>query len=219
MTLVARDLIQSARDEHLAFDRRRHPDGMLVRALSRYQRRLVPRLIRLNPTILTQVLEQALPLPDFDAGVTLPDHKYPAGVEVETLPQESGLRQPKFQVELIPWQARFRWHLGAFIRNNVLYLTGSERDWLGFVKLRFYYVPEVTPLTTVDDTLVLPDAAEPCLVAFLASFMAQRPVGGADVERPDVREFRTAWRETEEEFLDEMGQHVQAQTSVIAESF
>lgn len=225
-SLVVRDLIRSARDEHSTFDDRRHPDRLLVRRLSTYQRRLVSKIITLNPTILIQVLEQDFPLPDFAAGVTLPDHKYPAGVEAEMVPSESGggasgggLREPKFQVELIPWQARFRWHLGAFIRGNVLFLTGTERDWVGFIKLRFYYMPEVEELTGPSSVLVVPNAAEPCLVAYLASVMAQRGTTDKEMERPDPKWFRATWQEVENEFLDEMGRHVQAQTSIIAESF
>lgn len=218
-SLVAKDLIQSARDEFASFDDRRHPDTVLVRALSRYQRRLVPRIIQLNRTVMTQELVQTLPLANFDAGITLLDYKYPAGVEVETVPEESGLSVRKFQVELVAWEARFRFHLGAYIRNNVLYLTGSSRDWLGFTKVRFYYMPEVEKLTGTTSVLVVPNAAEPCLVAFLASVMAQRGTTDKELEKPDAAWFRGAWREAEDEFLDEMGRHSQAVTSVIHDAF
>lgn len=218
-SLVAQDLIDAARDLHVAFNDRRHPGGVLLRALSRYQRQLIPRIIQYNPSVLTQVQETSLPLADFDAGVTLPDFKYPAAVEAETLPQESGLRQPKFQVDLVPWQARFRWHLGAFIRNNTLYLTGTARDWIGFTKLRFYYVAEVESLTAGTSVLVLPNAAEPCLVAYLAHVMGQRTVGDPQVPEFDATAFLASWQAQEEALLDEMGRHDQATTSVIREAF
>jgi hypothetical protein len=218
-SLVTGDLIESARDEHSSFDSRRHPNAILIRALSRYQRRLVPRIIRLNRSVLTTTLEQALPLANFDAGIALLDYKYPAAVEVETIPEQSGLANRKFPVDLVSWQARTRYHLGAYIRNNVLYLTGSAPDWLGFTKVRFFYMPEVEKLTTAASVLVVPNAAEPCLVAFLASVMAQRGTTDEALEKPDAGWFRSAWREAEEEFLDEMGMHTQAQVSVVKEVF
>lgn len=218
-SLVAKDIIDAARDAHPVFDRRRHPGGVLLRALSRYQRSLAAEIVKYNPSVLTQVQTTSLPLASFDAGVALPDFKYPAGVEAEMPPESGGTVSRKHQVDLVPWQARFRWHLGAFIRNNTLYLTGTAPDWVGFQTLRFYYVPEVENLAAESAVLVLPNAAEPCLTAYLGHFMAQRSKGDPTAAGLDAREFRVTWREAEDEFLDEMGRHDQATTSVIHESF
>lgn len=221
-SLVAGDLIEAARDEHPSFTEQRHPDPVLVRGLSRYQRRLVARLVQVNRTVLTQVQETALPLADFDTGITLVDYKYPAAVEVELPPETGGGPVRKYQVELVPWQGRLRHHLGAYIRDHVLYLTGTAQDWVGFTKVRFFYIPEVEALTATTGAggaLVLPNAAEPCLVAYLASVMAQRGIVDGTLERADARVFRQNWREAEDEFLAEMGTHVQAQYSVIRETF
>lgn len=218
-SLVARDIIDAARDAHPVFDRRRHPGGVLLRALSRYQRSLAAEIIKYNPAVLTQVQETSLPLAAFDVGITLPDFKYPAGVEAEMAPEAGVTENRKHQVELVPWQARFRYHLGAFIRNNALYLTGTARDWVGFTKLRFYYVAEAEALATEAAVLVLPNATEPCLTAYLAHFMAQRSKGDPTAAGLDSREFRATWREAEDELLDEMGRHEQATTSVIREAF
>jgi hypothetical protein len=218
-SLVAKDIIDAARDLHPVFDRRRHPGGVLLRALSRYQRTLAAQIIQYNPSVLTQVQTTNLPLPDFDAGVTLPDFKYPAGVEAEMPPESGGTVNRKHQVDLVPWQARFRWHLGAFIRNNTLYLTGTALDWVGFQAVRFYYVPEAETLNSETDVLVLPNAVEPCLTAYLGHVMAQRSKGDPTAAGLDAREFRVTWREAEDQLLDEMGRHEQATTSVIHESF
>ncbi len=217
-SLVAADLFLSSRDGHPLFDPKRHPDLLLLRALSRYQRRLVPRVTRVNTKFLTQELETALPLADFDAGITLPDYSYPVGVEVQTTSSET----ENVTVDLVSREARLRYLRAAYVWNNKLYLTGVANDWLGFTFVRFYYVAEVDSLTTLSGaggTLVLPNAAEPCLVAYLCHFMANRTQKTEDVEAPDKREFRAAWREVETEFIDEMSMHVQAEVSVIRDVF
>lgn len=217
-SLVAGTLIEAARDLHPTFDPRRHPPLVLLRALSRYQQQLVNRIVRATTSFLTAVQETALPLADFDAGIVLPDYKYPAGVEVEGATTVNEVT-PIYPVELIPWEDRRRYHLAAYTRNNVLYLTGSATDWVGFTTVRFYYVAEVDALTGLTGTLVLPNAAEACLVGFLASFMAQRGSQDPSLEAADRREFRAIWREAEEEFLQEMEQHSHAVVSVVRETF
>lgn len=215
-SLVAADLIQSARDEHPLFDDRRHPKLILLRALSRYQRRLVPLINRVNTKFLTQELETALPLADFDAGITLPDYSFPVGVEVQTSSSE------KLIVELVSREARLRYLRAAYVWNNKLYLSGVANDWVGFTYVRFYYVAEVDPLTTytgASGTLVLPNAAEPCVVAYLSHFMAKRTQKTESVEAPDKRVFRDAWKEAQQDLLDELGMHTQAEVSVIREVF
>ncbi len=220
-SLVAADLFESARDEHPLFDPRRHPDLVLLRALSRYQRRLVPRITRVNTKFLTTELETALPLADFDAGITLPDYSYPVGAEVET-PGSIQAENKKFTADIVAREARFRYDLAVYVWNNKLYLTGQAADWQGFTFVRFYYVAEVDPLTTLTGaggTLVVPNAAEPCLVAYLCHFMAKRTQKTEKVEAPDRRQFRDEWREAETELLDELSMHVQAEVSVVRDVF
>ena len=217
-SLVAADLFQSARDGHPLFDFRRHGDLILLRALSRYQRRLLPRITRVNTKFLTAELETALPLDDFDAGITLPDYSYPVGVEVQTTSSETEI----ITVDLVAREARLRYRGAAYVWNNKLYLTGTASDWVGFTYVRFYYVAEVDPLTTftgATGTLVLPNAAEPCLVAYLCSFMANRTQAAEGVDPPDKKWFHQAWKEAEEELLDELTMHTQAEVSVIHDVF
>jgi hypothetical protein len=217
-SLVAADLIQSARDEHPLFDDRRHPKLILLRALSRYQRRLVPLINRVNTKFLTEELETALPLADFAAGITLPDYSFPVGVEVQSTSSETVIAT----VDLVAREARLRYGRAAYVWNNKLYLTGVANDWVGFSYVRFYYVAEVDPLTTytgAGGTLVLPNAAEPCLVAYLSHFMAKRTQKTESAEAPDKRVFRDAWKEAEQDFLDELQMHTQAEVSVVREVF
>jgi hypothetical protein len=217
-SLVAADLIESARDEHPLFDPKRHPDLILLRALSRYQRRFVPKINRVNTKFLTVELETALPLADFDAGITLPDYSFPVGVEVQSTSSETVIAT----VDLVAREARLRYGRAAYVWNNKLYLTGVANDWVGFSYVRFYYVAEVDPLTTytgAGGTLVLPNAAEPCLVAYLSHFMAKRTQKTESAEAPDKRVFRDAWKEAEQDFLDELQMHTQAEVSVVREVF
>lgn len=214
-SLVAADIILSARDEHPSFSERRHPPGTLLRALSRYQRRLVAKIIKNDDSVMVETLSTALPLGDFASGIAIPDYKYPAGIEAET-----GDTPPRrVPVELVAWQANLRYLCGAYLKNNTLYLTGNATDWNGFLAIHFSYMPEVDSLTRPADVLVVPNAAEPCLVAYLAHFMAQRGQKDPEVEIPDKREFKQSWAEIEDEFLDEIGTHQQAETSQVRETF
>lgn len=215
-TLVAGDLIRSARDEHPSFDARRHPDPVLLRALSRKQKSLVSKVIRSNSEAFVTDLETTFPLADFDAGITLPDIKYPARAEVQDA------QGNKRDVDIIAWELANNYTMGAYIRNGVLYLTGIAQDWVSWALIRLYYMPEVealTKLTGATGTLVLPNSAEPCLVSYLAYFMAKRGHVDKDLEQPSKREFYESWKGTEEEFLDEMDMVTQAVVSRVQERF
>jgi hypothetical protein len=218
-SLVAKDLITAARDAHPTFDDRRHPDPVLLRALSRYQRQLVPRVAQYDGALLTSVLEQTLPLPDFAAGIALPDYIYAAGLEAESPASDPALPLQRVALDLVAWQANTRYYRAGYIRNNTLYLTGSPGDWTPFTKIRFIYVPEVDPLANPSAQLVLPNAAEPCLVAYLCAFMAQRGSQDKEQERPDAAFYRAAWREAEDEFFHMLARRRQALRAVVREVF
>lgn len=217
-SLVARDLILAARDEHPSFDERRHPKDGLLRALSRYQRRLVAKIIRINEKFMVAEQETVLPLADFEAGIEVPDYKFPAGAEVE-----HGITPVRTTpLNFVPWEQRHRYVNGLYLRNNRLYLTGTASDWSGFTLLRFFYMPELDALTKVsgdEGTLVVPNAAEPCLVAYLVSFMAQRGHKDPEMEQPDKAGFKREWERLEQEFLDELDEHGQAEVSTVHEVF
>ena len=220
-SLLAGDIINSSRDEHPIFDTRRHPNLVLLRALSRYQRQLIPKINRVNTKFMTSELITALPLADFDAGITLPDYIYPVGAEVET-PSSVQSENRLFTADIVSREARLRYDLAVYLWNNTLYLTGHVADWQGFLSVRFYYIAQVDPLTTLTGatgTLVLPNATEPCLVAYLAHFMAKRSQKTEDVEAPDRRMFRNEWKEAEADLMDELAMHVQTEISVIRDVF
>lgn len=220
-SLVAGNLIRDARDEHWSFDERRHPGPVLLRALSRYQRRLVSGILRANRRVLVSEQETALPLANFDTGITVPDYKHPIQVEVD-YPQDVNQEQRRNIVNLVPWERRLDYHRAAYLRNNTLYLTGVAADWTSFEKVRIYYIPEVNDLTTytgAGGTLVVPNAASPCLVAYLAQFMARRAASSETIAAAERREFRADFAEAEEAFLDELAGQRQAELSVVKEVF
>jgi hypothetical protein len=220
-SLVARDLIQAARDAHPAFEERRHPSAMLLRLLSAYQRRLGAKLIQRNRMILTASQDTALPLADFAAGITVPDYKRPLKVWALSAATTDD-PDPKTEVDLVGWQAAVRYLRAASLRNNVLYLSGQVSDWAGFTGIRFEYVPELdslTALTGSGGTLALPNAAESCVVAYLAYRMAARGVKAEDIEPPDTGLFLREWQVAEDDLLTEIAGHVQATVGVVREVF
>ena len=218
MALVAGELITSARDEHPTFNDRRHPDPVLLRALSRYQRELFGKLIRLDSQKAVIYQDTALPLASFDAGIAVPTYKYPSGAEARTSTCTIGR-----QLKIVAWERRTEYHHAVYLRNGVLYLTGLESYWTDYDTIRFFYVPELAALAidaaAMSAVLSLPDAAEATLVAFLALQMAKRGGAGDGETAPDAKVFGGEWVAAEDRFLDEMGRNTQAVSSVIRDVF
>jgi hypothetical protein len=170
--LEAGALLQSARDLHPGFDRQRHPDGTLLRALSGEERRLVGKALQANPSSITGSLSFALADYDFDAGAALPAFHH---IEtVDAIPSDAA--QMAFPLLPVAWPNRA--YLGAVqgysIQANTLYLTGDDADWSAIGTVVVTYTPIPVDLTALTDRLVIPDTAEAALVAFLAHFMARR---------------------------------------------
>lgn len=222
-SLVASDLILEARDAHPSFVERRHPDPLLVRALSRYQRRLVARIIRFNATLMVQSQDSNVPalIADqtvFNAGITLPDYKYPAQVEI-TRPATAGRTHRPVPLDLISWERLSQAFRCVAIRDHKMYLAGKPADWSEFETLTFYYMPEVDDLANAKATLVVPNSARAVLVAYLCWFMTGRGQKDPEVEAPDKMLFKTEWDQASKEFEDEMTLSQQAESSIIKETF
>lgn len=217
MTLVVGDLIKAARDAHPTFNDRRHPDAVLLRALSRYQRELLGRLIRLDQTQAVVQLDTDLPLPDFDKGIPVYAYKYPMGAAVFQPNSDKS-----HDVEIVAFQDRHRYRGAVFLLDNILYLTGRSRDWEPFSLIRFYYVPEPDALPALMTTTLvyLPDSAENTLVTYLAMKMAQR--GGHSAtdgeQEPDAAGIAGEWKVAEERLLDESARKTQAVSSQVRDA-
>lgn len=217
--MVTADVIRSARSLHPTFDKNRHPDRMLVETLSRYQRELLARIIRLDDSLAVTFFDTPLPLADFDSGIALPAYKYPSSVEVTHVGAAG--HQRVATVDLVPWQDHKAYHGAAYIRNGVLYLTGRAQSWAGFSNVRFYYIPEPDAVDlSLEGTLdFLPQAAEPVVVAYLCKVMAGRGGHGPNEVAPNVGQFTKDWRDSESYFFDEIGHHTQAVVSTVKDHF
>ncbi len=202
MTLVVSDIINSARDEHPSFDERRHPDRVLVRMLSRYQRELVAKALHRNAAVLLQRTSVTLPLANFDAGITLPANKFVSGADA-ILATDTTVRTP---IELLDWgrhsdPAPFP---SGWIENGVLYLQGQARDWERYGSIVVFYIPEPAELTSPNSTFVLPDSAAPALVANTAAFMVRRGHNDPALPPVDAQFFYLRAAAIEESWLQEI---------------
>jgi hypothetical protein len=211
-TLVVRDLVTAARDEHPTFDDRRHPDPVLLRALSRYNKELLGKIIRLDDSKGVEYFDQALPLAVFDNGIAIPAYKYPFGLQATAL----GRTRPH-PLDLVSWEESSQYRHAGYLLNGILFLCGRPHDWTSFSSVRFLYVAEPAALAMDLATVLtaMPDSAEPTLVAYLALKMAQRGGAGEGETRPDPGVFGAQWQAAEDRLLDEMGRNTQAVSSVI----
>ncbi len=215
-TLVAGDLIKSARDEHPTFDDRRHPDPVLLRELSRYQRELLAKIVAMDPTLAVEYVDTPLPLAVFENGIAIPAYKYPFGAQVTHV--RDGRTHP---VEIVSWESNTLYRHAVYLLNGILFLCGKAHDWEHFTNIRFLYVPEIAALAMQTTAVLtyLPNAAESTLVSYLAMKMAQRG-GAADGEpKPDPGVFAAQWQLDEDRLFDELGRRTQAVSSVIRSVF
>ena len=215
-TLVVGDILTASRDQSPTYDDRRHPDAVLLRALSRYQKELLGRIIRLDPSKAVEYFDQALPLTVFANGIAVPAYKYPLGAQVTY----SGGTEVR-HLELVSWPDNLRHHHACYLLNGILFLCGEAEDWTEYSTLRWRYVAEPAALAMSRATVLtlMPDSAEGTLVAYLALKMAQR--GGAEEgePKPDAASAAADWQVAEDRLFDELGRNAQAVSSIIADNF
>lgn len=199
--LTPRLLIERARDRHPLFDPKSHPDGVLLRALSGEERRLVGKALEVNPSSIAASLTIDVNSYSFADGQLLPAfHHVESADAIPTDP--TALAFPLIRVA---WPNRA--YLGAVqaysIQSHSFYLSGARADWTGIDVVLVTYAPIPVDLTTLDDFLVVPDTAEAALVSFLAHFMARRvPVSQMPIE--DLAGFASERAAAERDFLSEM---------------
>jgi len=210
MTITALEVIEAARDEHMAFSPARTPNALLLRQLQSYKRRLFQKITNVNSSVLqnaaSDVAVDILTF-DFANGFDLGDYLYvlPDG-EIE--PQNEIDPGDRSKFWLIGQNARLfsRPALSGWIRGTRLFLQGSAQDWSGFLFLHLSIIPQPTgPTGLADDFDPMPDSGRDVLVAYLARFMAKR--GHADPTLPaiDSRTYQGEHLQRETEFLTEMG--------------
>lgn len=203
MALLAGDLIDEARDLHPAFDKNRNPQKIVRRELSRYVTRLLSKIDQIDEAALTIEAETVMPLAVFANGIVLPANR---NVQEVVAVDAQGRKYP---VEIIPAGQRdsIRQAATAWIINGVLYLNGTAATWNQVAKVAVRYTPVAGQVATDATVVPLPDSARPPIIAALAAFMAKRGHTDKDGDLPPVivDGFRADLRESEGEFLEEVG--------------
>lgn len=214
MAFTAADVILEFRDQHGAFSEELTPDTVAIRQLARYTRELHARLVEKDSSLYAERLQTALPLADFEAGITLPDAVQILG---GTIVHDSEETEP---LNLVPWRARQTPNLysSAYRLGGALYLCGNATAWDDVARIDLYYVAEPVLPTAFADTVPLPDAAKRACVYNLAVWTARRLTQPADT-MPDIRYLEQQFREAERELLVEVAQHSRSESIYVREEW
>ena len=210
--MTVQDVLEQAREQRAEWTPETHPNSLLIRYLSRYQRELLGRIMLRNPHAVTATEQIALPLADFDAGETLPDFQRVLG---GTVYLSGNVTSPTYPLTLVPWSQRLEPALrpAAYLEGFTLHLCGREADWAGYDRVDVSYVPLATQLTAMGDVLTVPDVAESAVVEAVAAFLAVRTSDMSAGEKLERRRYAAA---CETELLDQLAQR-EARVSVTLE--
>lgn len=208
--LVAREVIDAARDRHPAFDRNRNPDKLVLRFLSSYATELHGKVVKLNETALLTELSVALPLADHEAGIPLPPHRYVA--EIVARLNSSTTDDPQVMpVALIPWAHRFdrnRPIWAGWVVKGTLYLRSPASRWQTMNEIAVSLVPTPILSQTLDDPVALPDEAGRALIEHTAAFMARRGHSNPALPAIDLSACVLAATSAEEAYLADVANGV-----------
>lgn len=208
--MAVREVILAARDARAEFTRQQTGDSAAVRFLERWQRRIAGEIARWRPEAVSSPVEVALPLADFDAGFTIPDHYRVHGGAVfytntDTRPEP---------LELLEFHERMERRDGpaAYIQGrNTLKLIGVAADWQSVSQILLELFPVPTAIAALTEDLSLPGDVEPAASSALASFMAQRQ---PSMSRAEKLELAGVALTDEEAYLDMITQRRIARRSV-----
>jgi hypothetical protein len=208
-SLTAGDIITDARDHHTSFEPRRHPDRVLLRMLSSYQKQILAKIAQTNPALCASNLFVALPLEDFAAGVTLPSFTYllPNPTLITT---NNEIREP---IDLLnaTFQSDFEApRKFAYLQGQRLFLGRRSENYDAYDRLRLQLVLTPRDLVTLNDPLALPDYGEDAYVEHLTLKMAMRST-------PPLTSF--ASNSAEVDFLASVGQQKGAEVSQTRDVF
>ena len=190
-------VIDRARSLHETFTEERHPNRTLAEELSDWQRDMLRKIGRVysEEFRVTEVVD--LPLSDFEAGYTFPDHTQVfQGVLYWN---EDDWPFAEFNIEPEAHLTDPVAFPSAYLRGDTLHLMGREGDWVGYDRIEIPYVPAASEIDLGTDTSSLPDEASQAARYRLAEFMAGRKEDG-----PDIGYFRTRAEEAEEDLIDGM---------------
>lgn len=180
-TLTVGDVLQVARDLHPALSETNAPSDLGFRVVGRLQRLMYDAVVDRIPAYLSQVFTVAMPLADFEAGITLSDY-LPNGWKdlMEGFCHYGDQPTTKqFRMKSVPWGQRdMPQPFPAYtFRNDIVYLLGSADDWSQVDTLSFYYTGIPEDPEDAEDVLSVPIDARDALAAKVAAFYAGRLMG------------------------------------------
>lgn len=207
MPLIAGNVIDAARDRHVAFSRERAPQGVCLRFLSQAVRSLLGKVAEIDEDLLRVEMNVALPLADFDAGIALPANRSVVAVTVE----ETGVNPRSFDLDIVPASNRNDvttpisavWQIG-----DTLYLRGAASDWQNYGSIAVSTIPVPDALLTDKDVLPVEDTAERALADAVALDLARRTSGMDGMPQLDLRAFAAMAGDSEERYLDNVRNRV-----------
>jgi len=215
MAVTVAEIIQGARDHHASLDPHAHPDSIFIRWIDRYHKRLVGKVIQINPDQICLFQTITLPLSDFDAGeAAVAAHHYLSGKAFFRNTTDLWDR-----LEKIRWESRGR-HVHApvySIVNDTIRLHGVAADWTQYSSLELRYIPQTTILDDDTDPIILPDAALDCMTLGAAHFAMRRQPEQPFRYKTYFAELRAEWLEAERTFLGEIAAVKQTELSQVNE--
>ena len=153
----------------------------------------------------------------YDRGVPLPPLKHLLGGSVRFA---SG--QDTCELRLVPYAERqdvIGSLYAAYVMNRELFLIGGVTDWSGVAAIDLRYVPVPPALTALTDYLLLPDHAEPALVAHAAYVAGVRVKGLEGLPDVDLKALVAERDEAEKAFLKDVSMQRQQTISRIREAW
>ena len=189
MTLVAEEVIREARDLSPSYEERKHPNGVMLRAIDSYEKDVANQVARTYPSILAEILNVPLPLADFSSGERLFIQDDPQPPDPDAPPERkpiyvlpgmalSNAQGVSQEAELVNLTLRNRPadYCGrvGWLENGRLYLSGTEKSWQGFTNIELTVVAESVEITSLKDTLRMPDWCHDLYVGAMLKIMAIR---------------------------------------------
>ena len=184
------EVIRAARDLNARFTRERHPNGVLLRHMGRYQRELSAKLADARPDLLRDQVAASGTAPT----ITLPAGALrPTGGEVRF----GGTREAE-PLHILgikwTWRARPRW--SAEQNDRTLTRLGDATLWSDVESWAVWYWPAPDALTALSSSIDLPGDPLGVMAAACADLMATRD--------PDMVNDSAALREREHDYINEV---------------
>lgn len=105
----------------------------------------------------------------------------------------------------------------VYLLNREVYLVGQSTDWNGVGAIDLRYVPDTPQFTALTDYFLLPQHAEPALVAHAAYVAGARVQGLDGMQGPDMQLLLAERAAAENDFLRDITSQRQVATSRVRE--